>query len=322
METEPPDQAATLSALVHRFAERLAGATDTPRLDAELLVLHVAGLGRAALYADPDRALPEPVRRRAEKLLERRARGEPLAYLLGTWGFRDLELHTPRGVLVPRPETETLVETVLAELPADEPLRVLDLGTGTGCIALALARARPRWEVVGTDAYPAPLRVARENARRLGLDRVRWMRGDWYAAVADEPPFDAIVSNPPYVPETHPCFQEELALRFEPREALAAGPNGLDALRAVILGAPAHLRPGGLLAVEHGWNQARRVRPLFARASLTAVRTEKDLEKRDRVTLGRRPQPLGEPEGVSAGDARHDPGVDRQDHRAGENGTQ
>ncbi len=290
METEPPSPpATTLSGLVRVCAQRLAGRSETPRLDAELLVLHVTGLGRGALYTEPDRRIPEAARREAERLLERRLRGEPVAYLLGTWGFWDFELATPRGVLVPRPETERLVEVVLAELPADAPLRVLDLGTGGGCIALALARERPHWKIVGTDAYPAALEVARANARRLGLERIRWRQGGWYRAVAAEAPFDAIVCNPPYVPEDHPCLREEPALRHEPRAALSAGPEGLDALRAVILGAPRHLRPGGLLAVEHGWNQARRVRPLFARAGFADVRTEKDLGKRDRVTLGRLP---------------------------------
>lgn len=289
METEAAAPATTLSGLVRAFTARLRNHTDTPRREAEWLVLHAAGLQRSALYAHPDRPLPGPALGRAEKLLARRLRGEPLAYLLGSWGFWDLELATPRGVLVPRPETERLVEIVLEELAADAPLRVLDLGTGTGCIALALARERPRWEIVGTDAYPAALEAARRNAERAGVARIRWLQGDWYAAVADEPPFDAIVCNPPYVPQGHPCFHEEPALRFEPREALEGGPAGLSALRTVILGAPRHLQPGGLLAVEHAWNQARRVRPLFARAGFIALRTEKDLEKRDRVTLGRHP---------------------------------
>ncbi len=289
MGTDPALEAPTLSALIQAFTRRLGAVTDSPRLEAEWLVLHAAGFDRAAFYAEPERSASERVRRLAEKLLDRRLRGEPMAYLLGRWEFWSLDLITPRGVLVPRPETERLVEVVLAELDAEAPLRILDLGTGTGCIALALAQERPQWRITGTDAYPAPLQAARRNGERLSPGRVRWLRGNWYEAVAGEAPFDAIVSNPPYIPQAHPCFLEEPALRFEPHEALGAGADGLDSLREVVLGAPAFLKPGGLLAVEHGWNQARTVRPLFARAGFTGVCTEKDLEKRDRVTLGRRP---------------------------------
>ena len=290
MQTDTAAPASTLAGTARAWARRLAAITSSPRLEAELLVLQAVGLPRTALYTHPQRPMDAAELERATRLLERRLRGEPLAYVLGSWGFWDLDLLTPRGVLVPRPETECLVELVLGQLEPEAPLRVLDLGTGSGCIALALARERPRWQVTATDAYATPLETARLNARRLGLDgRLRWLQGDWYEAVRGEEPFDAIVCNPPYIRAEDACFVEEPALRFEPREALAGGPDGLQALHRVIHGAPVHLRAGGLLAVEHGWDQAQPVRTLFTHAGLTGVHTRQDLGKRDRVTWGRRP---------------------------------
>lgn len=253
------------------------------RLDAELLLAAVLGRGRAWLRAHDD-ALPAAADRAAfHALVARRARGEPVAYLTGRAPFWTLELDTGGCTLVPRPETELLVEQALAVL-ADEAT-VLDLGSGSGAIALALARERPRWRLLGIDRDAAAVAVARANAVRLGISNARFERGDWYTGI--DAVFDLIVSNPPYIEAADPCLDAP-GLRFEPRHALASGPDGLDALRTVVAAAPAHLRAGGWLLCEHGADQGAAVRALFADAGFAAVQTLRDLAGHERITRGRR----------------------------------
>jgi release factor glutamine methyltransferase len=256
------------------------------RLDAELLAAHVCGLPRAAVIAHPERALDGAAAARLEALVGERARGVPLAYLLGEWGFRGLLLTVNPDVLIPRGDTETLVEVAL-DAPVPERARVLDLGTGSGAVALALAAARPHWTITATDRSPAALAVARGNGERLGLGNVGWREGDWFAAVADAR-FDLIVSNPPYVATDDPELAADVAA-FEPAAALFAGPDGLDAIRRIAADAPTRLLPGGTLALEHGHRQGEAVRALLAAAGLEAVDTHPDLAGRPRVTSGRRP---------------------------------
>lgn len=256
------------------------------RLDAELLVAQVCGLNRTAVIARPERALQASEAARLDALAAERARGVPLAYLLGERAFRGLVLTVTPDVLVPRADTETLVEVAL-EAPTPERAKVLDLGTGSGAVALALAAARPPWTVTATDRSPAALAVARGNGERLGLGNVRWREGDWFAAVAEER-FDLIVSNPPYVATEDPELAADVAT-FEPAAALFAGPDGLDALRRIAAEAPARLRPGGTLALEHGHRQGETVRALLAATGLEAVDTHPDLAGRPRVTSGRAP---------------------------------
>jgi release factor glutamine methyltransferase len=195
-------------------------------------------------------------------------------------------------VLVPRPETEELVDAALALLPADgdgPAPRILDLGTGSGAIAVSLALERPDAAIVATDVSPEALAVARENARRLGAVRIDWRLGDWWAALtADTAPFDLIVSNPPYIAERDPHLDDP-ALRHEPPAALASGPLGLDAIGTIVAGARAHLAPGGWLLIEHGRDQGSAVRDRLDRAGLVAIATLPDLRGLDRVTRGRRP---------------------------------
>lgn len=200
--------------------------------------------------------MPAPARARFEALLARRQAGEPVAYLLGRQGFWSLELEVSPATLIPRPETELLVELALARLPAGQSLRVADLGTGSGAIALALARERPQAHVVATDASAEALTVARRNAARLGLGRVEFRDGDWLVPLAQER-FDLIASNPPYIEQDDPHLAQG-DLRFEPPAALASGADGLDAIRVIVRDAGRHLHPGGWLLLEHGWNQARR----------------------------------------------------------------
>lgn len=260
---------------------------DEARAEAETLLAHVLGKDRTWLFTHANDPLDPASALRFEALLERRAGGEPVAYLTGSRGFWRVDLEVTPDTLIPRPDTERLVELALDRLPSDRPLRLLDLGTGTGAIALALALERPRASVIAVDLSPGAAAVARRNAARLGLAaRVEVREGAWFAPVVGER-FDLIASNPPYIEDDDPHLAEG-DLRFEPRGALASGPEGLDDLRLIVRDAPAHLRPGGWLLVEHGWRQGEAVRALFHAAGFVEVGTERDLEGRDRVSLGRR----------------------------------
>ena len=258
------------------------------RADAELLLAHVLGKDRTWLFTHADDPLDDAAALRFEALVAQRRAGEPVAYLIGQRGFWRFDLEVTPDTLIPRADTECLVEQALARLPNDRPLRLLDLGTGTGAIALALANERPRAGVVAVDLSPGAAAVARRNALRVGVaERVEVREGAWFAPVAGER-FDLIASNPPYIEDDDPHLAEG-DLRFEPRSALASGADGLDDLRLIVRDAPAHLRPGGWLLVEHGWQQGTAVRALFDAAGFNDIGTVGDLEGRDRVTLGRHP---------------------------------
>jgi release factor glutamine methyltransferase len=266
------------------------GGRDAPeaRADAELLLAHALGKDRTWLFTHAGDPLDDAAALRFEALVERRRAGEPVAYLVGQRGFWRFDLEVTPDTLIPRADTECLVEQALARLPNDRALRLLDLGTGTGAIALALANERPRAGVVAVDLSPGAAAVARRNALRVGVaERVEVREGAWFAPVAGER-FDLIASNPPYIEDDDPHLAEG-DLRFEPRSALASGADGLDDLRLIVRDAPAHLRPGGWLLVEHGWQQGTAVRALFDAAGFNDIGTVGDLEGRDRVTLGRHP---------------------------------
>ncbi|MFZ7096591.1 peptide chain release factor N(5)-glutamine methyltransferase [Luteimonas dalianensis] len=255
--------------------------------EASLLLAHVLGQAPAWLYAHGGDVLAEADVRRFYALVERRVAGEPVAYLTGRRGFWTLDLAVNRDTLIPRPETERLVELALERVPAGAPVRLLDMGTGSGAIALALASERPGAQVTATDCSAGALEVARRNALDHGIANVRFVQGDWYRPVAGMR-FDLIASNPPYIAggDVH---LERGDLRFEPAGALSPGGDGLDALRMIAAGAPEHLSPGGWLLVEHGLEQGAAVRALFVAAGLAAVESARDLEDRERVTLGRLP---------------------------------
>ena len=258
------------------------------RADAEILLAHVLEKDRTWLFTHAGDPLDAAAAACFDALVARRRAGEPVAYLVGQRGFWRFDLEVTPDTLIPRADTECLVEQALARLPNDRPLRLLDLGTGTGAIALALATERPRANVVAVDLSPGAAAVARRNADRLDLAaRVEVREGAWFAPVAGER-FDLIASNPPYIEADDPHLAEG-DLRFEPRRALASGTDGLDDLRLIVRDAPAHLRPGGWLLVEHGWQQGAAVRALFDAAGFIEIGTERDLEGRDRVTLGRHP---------------------------------
>ncbi|MFN3295569.1 peptide chain release factor N(5)-glutamine methyltransferase [Caldimonas sp.] len=266
-----------------------AAALGVDRLDAQLLLAEVLGLGereaRAWLRAHDTDLLDEPQQQRFRALLQRRRAGEPVAYLLGRKEFHGLMLQIGPEVLVPRPDTEVLVEWALEVLKDWSAPRVLDLGTGSGAIALALAQARPDADVTVVDLSPQALQVALSNATRLGL-ALRGLQGSWWQALpAGEAPFDLVVSNPPYIAEGDPHLAD---LRHEPLLALTSGPDGLDAIRTIIAGAAPHLRPGAWLLLEHGHDQADAVQALLRQAGFEAVDSRRDLGGLRRCTGGRR----------------------------------
>lgn len=263
---------------------RIAAISDSPRLDAELLFGHVSGLGRAQVYTRLNEAVDARELDRFEALAARRARGEPVAYLTGRRGFWNLDLRVSPAVLVPRPETELLVEWGLTLLAGRTGPRIADLGTGSGAIALALAGERPDARVEATDAAADALAVARANAQALGLEQVRFTQGHWLEALAPHA-YDLLVSNPPYIAHGDPHLE---ALRFEPLAALTDGADGLNPLREIIGGARAHLLSGGWLLVEHGYDQGTAVRELFRHAGFVDVATRRDYGGQERATAGRR----------------------------------
>ncbi len=269
-------------ALREAVATLSAGDGESARLDAEVLLCEAAGTTRTGLIAWPERTLQPAQTARLRQLIARRAQGEPIAYILGQREFWGLELVVDAQTLIPRPDTELLVECALQVLPAHRPLVCADLGTGSGAIAAALAHERSAWTLIAVERSAGAAAIAAENARRLELHRLFVVRADWLRAVAPGS-LDAIVSNPPYVRANDPHLQRG-DLRFEPRTALAAGSSGLDAIRAITAQATTVLRPGGWLAIEHGWDQGEAARALLRQAGFEAVNTHRDLAGHERVT--------------------------------------
>ena len=253
-------------------------------VDAHALLAHVTERNRAWLAAHRDEALAREQADAFFALAKRRREGEPVAYLVGWREFWGLRLRVTPDVLIPRPETETLVELALTWLAPDRALRVLDLGTGSGAIALALAHERPQAHVIATDASSAALAIARDNAQQLGLDNVEFVGADWYDGVPSGT-FDLIVSNPPYIASDDPHL-EQGDLRFEPRGALTDDADGLSAIRVIVQRAPFLLAPGGALWLEHGYDQAEAVRALLTERGLTEVRSATDLAGIERISGG------------------------------------
>ena len=260
-----------------------AAGCETPRLDAELLFAHVLGVSRERLLTDRDLMVSGPDVRAVQNAVRRRAvQREPVAYITGRRAFRRLELVVDARALIPRPETELLVELALASLP--EGARVLDVGTGSGAIALALADERPDLDVTGSDLSEGALALARANGERLGL-RVQWLHADLLAGAPDE--YEAILSNPPYVAESERSSLEPEIVRHEPPGALFAGADGLTVIRALLAQLAPRLRVR-FTALEHGADQAAEVTRLLRAAGFSDVRTARDLAGLPRVTAGRR----------------------------------
>jgi release factor glutamine methyltransferase len=255
------------------------------RTEAGILLAHTLGKPRSWLVAHADDPADAEGAAAFAALVERRAAGEPVAYLTGRRGFWTLELEVTPATLIPRPETELLVELALARLPRDGSPRVVDLGTGSGAIALAIARECPHARVLATDASADALAVARRNAEANAIHNVAFTRSDWFAALTQDR-FDLVVSNPPYIAADDAHLQQG-DLRFEPVGALASGRDGLDDIRRIVSDARSHLAADGWLLFEHGWDQGAAARELLEAAGYGEVFTAQDLEQRDRVSGGR-----------------------------------
>ncbi len=264
-------------------ARRLAG-TDAGARTAQMLLCHVLGLSREALAAHDDEALDAGEEARLEELLARRLAGEPAAYVLGEKEFYGRDLRVDRSTLIPRPETEDLVDAALAHFLPDAAVCFADLGTGSGCIAVTLAAERPRWSGTALDISPEALRVAQGNAQRHGVDaRIRFLQAD-FAAPLPLPPgkFDLVASNPPYVSEEEYAGLDAVVRGYEPRGALVPGPTGLELAASVVRRAAELLRPGGLLLMEHGWRQGGACRALCRTEDWCEAGTGRDLAGRER----------------------------------------
>ncbi|OOV90930.1 MULTISPECIES: peptide chain release factor N(5)-glutamine methyltransferase [Pseudomonas] len=267
---------------------RAADMPDSPtaRLDVELLLAAALGKSRSYLHTWPEKIVSSEDALTFASYLQRRRSGEPVAYILGQQGFWKLDLEVAPHTLIPRPETELLVEAALELLPAT-PAQVLDLGTGTGAIALALASERPAWQVMAVDRVLEAVALAERNRQRLHLHNATVLSSHWFSALQGHR-FDLIISNPPYIADNDPHLVAG-DVRFEPASALVAGHDGLDDLRLIIAESPAHLNDGGWLLLEHGYDQAQAVRDLLLNQGFDGVHSRIDLGGHERITLGRHP---------------------------------
>ncbi len=273
-----------LDAAIAGATARLSRISESPRLDAEILLCRTINMPRSYLFAHPEDELDDFTLERFEEVLARRESGAPMAYIMGTKEFWSHEFAVSPATLVPRPETELLVNLALCEIPRDEEWRVLDLGTGSGAIAISIACDRPLSQLTAVDISEAALTVAHENANALAPGNVEYLLGSWTEPVADRV-FDLVVSNPPYVR----ADDEALAkLRHEPQSALVAGADGLDAIRILAADCAQIMRPGGLLLIEHGCDQAADVAALLSARGWTDIQCHNDLAGLPRVTAARR----------------------------------
>jgi release factor glutamine methyltransferase len=274
----------SIHSILRAAAEALLIASATPHLDAELLLAHTLHLTRAQILARGLDILPPPAQLIFSQLIARRRGGEPVAYLIGYQEFWSLSFAVTADTLIPRPETELLVELLLQKFPADDVMDIADWGTGCGAIALALASERPRWSITAIDNSVAALAVAQDNARRLRIPNIFFILNDWRQALVSKQ-WQAIVSNPPYIVsgDAHLLHGD---IRFEPITALDGGKDGLRDLRRIIITARDYLLPGGWLLLEHGFDQGSAVRELLLTHGYTHVATHNDLSGQERATLG------------------------------------
>jgi release factor glutamine methyltransferase len=275
----------TISTLLQQLSTEFARFSDSPRLDAEVLLCHVLARPRSYLYTWPEQELKPAEQALLEQLAGRRRQGEPIAHIVGEREFWSLPLKVTAATLIPRPETELLVEAALARIPVQARWSLADLGTGSGAIALALASERPACRIHAVERSPEALAVAKENARVLGLENVEFHQGHWLTPLAGRH-FEMILSNPPYICHDDPHLQQG-DVRHEPFGALASGEDGLNDIREIIHAAPAHLSPAGWLLLEHGYDQGETVCALLKAAGFEQVSDLPDLQGHGRVGLGR-----------------------------------
>lgn len=269
----------TIRLSLHEAKEKLLA------LDAEILLAHILHKPRSYLHAWPEHTLTDEQAKQFAEYVKRRSNREPVAYITGRQEFWSLELSVNSDTLIPRPETELLVETTLKLAGDSNPrMKVADLGTGSGAIALALAHERPTWQIYATDSSEHALQIARKNAQQLAINNISFQFGNWCSALCEED-MDIIVSNPPYIAETE-WERYASGLEFEPRQALVSGMDGLEAIRTIIQSASRYLKPSGYLLIEHGYRQGNAVRELFAAAGCSGIYSINDLAGRERVTSG------------------------------------
>lgn len=280
------EQAPTIALALELGIEKLTGIPNTiPRLEAEVLLSSLLDKPRTYLVAWPEMLLSAEQNQSFQAMIERRTSGEPIAYITGSREFWSLNLEVTPDTLIPRPETETLVERALEHIPEQSPMKIADLGTGSGAIAAAIASERPLCDIIATDFSPRTIQVAQRNFRRLGLNNVTTSMGEWCNALPAGIKFDIIVSNPPYVADGDGHLAHN-GLPWEPQRALRSGDDGLDDINKIIRDTPKHMAPHGWLFLEHGFNQGARVRSLLKKAGFSAIHTSQDLAGHDRVSIG------------------------------------
>lgn len=257
---------------------------DCAALDCELLLASAMGCEPSEILAKPEQVLDHPIQKKLAQLVSRRSKNEPMAYIMSHWGFMDISLYLTQDVLVPRPETELLVELMLS-LPLAQQSVILDLGTGSGAIALATAKNKPDWHVIATDISQRALKIAAHNKNQLVLGNVHLVCADWLNGLSG--PFDLIVSNPPYIAQADPHLAD---LKFEPQQALLAGKEGMDHLHQIIRTAGEYLNCGGWLLLEHGHDQQHQTRQALKTTGFVQIQSHYDLNGHPRVASGRRKQ--------------------------------
>ncbi len=274
----------SIASILQKAQEALRFSSDTPLLDAEIVLSEVLQVPRSYLFAFPERELTAAVILSFEKMIEQRKQKMPVAYIIGHKAFWSLDLIVTQDTLIPRPETELLVELVLKQVTGENKI-IADMGTGSGAIALALAYERPSFEIHATDCCPNALAVAKQNAARCHLSQVIFHQGNWFEALPSDKKFDVIVSNPPYIAWNDPDLHDESRM-YEPSSALLADENGLKALRHISVMAKHYLKPGGLLLLEHGFKQGADLRGVLANLYYSDIDTHQDLAGWERVTQG------------------------------------
>lgn len=270
--------------------QQLESISDSARLDAEVLLAYCLNKNRTWLITWPDKELTENETQLFKTLLKRRQSGEPIAHITGTREFWSLDLNISKDTLIPRPETELMIEEILKAYPHSSNINCLDLGTGSGAIALALASERPDWQITATDKSIAALDIAKQNAKQLQLNNIHFINGSWFEALAEEPAqlFDIIASNPPYIPQSDPHLSQG-DVRFEPMSALASGEDGLDDIRLICRQALKHMKSGALLIIEHGFDQKAELHDIFMDSGYKNIQQLSDLSHQPRLTCGLKP---------------------------------
>jgi len=276
-----------VSQLLKSATEQLLNLTESPRLDAEVLLAHSLQKNRTWLVTWPDKALIDTDINQFNELLQRRISGEPIAHITGTREFWSLPLAVTTDTLIPRPDTELIIEKILEIYSASSDISLADLGTGSGAIALALASERPHWKITATDQSTSALQIAKQNAHNLNLDNITFKLGDWFEPLEDDS-FDVVVSNPPYIPMADPHLTQGDA-RFDPVSALASGDDGLDDIRLITAQAGRHLKTRGKLFIEHGYDQKSKVLDIFTKNGFIEIQQAHDIANNPRLTFAINP---------------------------------